>query len=308
MPHDVIYTQTKGVQPLSLSLSLSFKSAVHRIYLPPSKSSQPLSSAQLSPQQPPRRQRIPTRQVQRPHSLKPARAIQARQIPHDALLKRRPRLEPIPPPAQLTQLERHPRFPRLLRRPRAKDRIANGLHPLPRLRNVIPRPGIPILPADHAAKVRVATLQRLHRALDLARAHEAIPIARRIEHAHDDAAGIPALRDDALVAVRRARVAEAGIELRVVPGHEFCAGAGDDGLAVEVEVGEAGQVAAARGQGRGDGGHGDEEGGALVGVEGVDEAQGYGDVDVLFDVQVQAVEAVVADDVGEEGLVVGLEL
>lgn len=57
----------------------------------------------------------------------------------------------------------------------------------------------------------------------------------------------------------------------------------------------------------GDGRHGQEEGGAEVGVQLAEEAEGRGEGDALFDVEVEALDFVFLQD-GDEGVVVGVEL
>ena len=76
---------------------------------------------------------------------------------------------------------------------------------------------------------------------------------------------------------------------------------------MEVEVGEAGEVGEAREQSSGDGREGDEEEGAEVLAETVDEAKGAGEWDGFFDVEVESGESV-ARYHGFEREVVGFEL
>ena len=82
-------------------------------------------------------------------------------------------------------------------------------------------------------------------------------------------------------------VAETAVELRVVPRDEFGGGACGYGLGVEVEVGEIGEAVVVGGcEGRCYRGHGEEEVGAQVGVEALQEAEGHLEVDGFFDVEI----------------------
>lgn len=155
-----------------------------------------------------------------------------------------------------------------------------------------------VLPPRHAPKARIGSPQAPDPLLQRLDPHEAVGLAvvGAVQHAHHDALRRPPGLEDGLVERRPAR--EAAVEHAVVPVDQLRVGARRRGEGVEVEVREAREVEAQPVRERGgERRHRDEEVGPHVAAQGVDEAEGDGDGDPLFDVDVKAVEMVSLDEV-----------
>lgn len=172
----------------------------------------------------------------------------------------------------------------------------HGARPLPGPVRVAGQ-AVVVLPAHDAAKVVRALAQHGERLAQAVPLDPAAAVGRVGDEADDELVRRPAPAQHHVVHEGRGEVAPAAVELGVVPG--------DVAAAQDLErlVVEAGEVGGRVEQAGGDGRERDEEGGAKVGAQAIDEAHDAREAHLLLDVEVEAVEAARADEVAQRRVV-----
>lgn len=173
--------------------------------------------------------------------------------------------------------------------PNNRTTVLSTSHRLHHQLRPFPRPftpsgqGVEILPTHDSAKARIHVRQRRQGSGQVVERDPTMAVGRVGQDADDDLFGGPATADDGIVSGGIGEAAPVVVELDMVPGDAGGAGA------LEGRVVEAGQVAAAEQGGR-DGREGDEEAGAEIRLEPIDQAHDAGQRHDLLDIQIQPVE------------------
>lgn len=173
-----------------------------------------------------------------------------------------------------------------------------GQSPRPLPRTIpIARQAIKVLPAHDATKAVRPLLQYAQHLLERPPVDEPAAVSRVRDEADDELLGRPPFLQHHVVHEGVGKYAPAAVELGIVPGN--VAAAHD----LERLVVEAAEVLGVVEQGHGDGGKGDGEGRPKVGAQPVDEAHRARKAHVLFNIEVEAVEAAGANHVAEREVV-----